>query len=66
MGKGAAGSFSFDDSETEGSSYDEYSGCGGLESSEDESEFDISVMDIPYGHTELGKVSVCFGVVEMY
>ncbi len=43
----------FDDSEIEGSSYDEYSESGVSESSADESETDTSVMDIPYGRTTM-------------
>ncbi|PBK59493.1 hypothetical protein ARMSODRAFT_982981 [Armillaria solidipes] len=53
MERGTARSLNFDDSEIEGSSYDEYSGSGGSESLEDETETDVPAMDIPYGYTTM-------------
>ncbi len=50
MERSTARPLNFDDSEIEGSSYDEYSGSGMSESSEDESQTDTSLLDIPYGH----------------
>ncbi|SJL08996.1 uncharacterized protein ARMOST_12372 [Armillaria ostoyae] len=63
-GRGAAGFGS--SSEIEGYSYDEYSGSEVLESSEDESETDPSVMDIPYGHTDPGKVDNPSALINKY
>ncbi len=53
MERRTARPLNFDDSEVEGSSYDEYSESGVSESSADEWETDTSVMDIPYGRTTM-------------
>ncbi len=53
MTVGTARRLNFDDLEIEGSSYDEDADTPLPEYSEDESDTDTSVMDIPYGHTTM-------------